>query len=342
MIFLAVGDIQDDAQRDFTQAAFDADSNYLIIDAHDLARLLIGYELICPKDGTPFDDKGNCRNGHNLDDGLKLELNVREKARYTILNQKDVSVGRAKRYSAVILLDPHYTKDVKKDIIKEATEKLKNSKYYRNEQVKTRWDNCKAHVVWLFVACDLEDVKNTNWLCQSCWMNHSEEDIVLPIPLNGNDTHEDIDILWNYNYKSSKIFMESITGTKESVLEVIEPILSDMINLATYCIENFNKYTAGYISEEAFLSIMNDTGPKIRDLYNSAGNVPLPPIDCKDYYQSCQNIFANIDNMALYFSPRGLETWDKPTRSNLMKMTINDFYKNITRIELEKAKLNGY
>lgn len=49
MVFIAVGDIQDDAQRDFTQAAIDANSNYIIIDAHDLARLLISYEIICPK-----------------------------------------------------------------------------------------------------------------------------------------------------------------------------------------------------------------------------------------------------------------------------------------------------
>jgi len=106
MVFLAVGDIQDDAQRDFTQAAIDANSNYIIIDAHDLARLLIGYELICPMDGTPFDDGGNCRKGHIHDEGLKLELNVREKARYTMYNQKDVSVGSLRDIVRLFFLIP--------------------------------------------------------------------------------------------------------------------------------------------------------------------------------------------------------------------------------------------
>ncbi|NPV62662.1 MAG: hypothetical protein HPY61_08545 [Methanotrichaceae archaeon] len=139
MILIAVGDIQDDAQRDFIQAAIDAKVNYTIIDAHDLARLLIGYEIICPKDGIPFDEKGCCRNGHSLDDGVKIELNVRERARFTIIKQRDLSIGGAKRYSGIILLDAHYTKDVKKEMIKDATGKLKNSNYYRNEQTKARW-----------------------------------------------------------------------------------------------------------------------------------------------------------------------------------------------------------
>ena len=340
MVFIAVGDIQDDAQRDFTQAAIDANSNYIIIDAHDLARLLISYEIICPKDGTPFDDKGNCRNGHIRDEGLKLELNVREKARYTIYNQKDVSVGGAKRYSATILLDPHYAIDIKRKIIGEATEKIKNSDYYRNERARIKWGKSKAHVVWLFVACDVDDVKNINWLCQSCWMDHSSKNIILPQSLNGNDKYEDIDILWNNNYKSMKKFMESITGTKECVLGQIDSILKEMVDLAKNCIDDFNNYIAGNVSEEVFLLKMHEAEPKIRSLYLKVGNIPLPPIDCSGYYQACQSIFANIDNMILFFSAKGLEKWDQPTRKFLMKTAVGEFYKNIKRIELEKEKIN--
>jgi len=63
MVFGAVGNIQDDAQRDFVQMAIDAGCDYLIMDAQDLARLFIAYEKICPKDGTPYDDTGTCKKG---------------------------------------------------------------------------------------------------------------------------------------------------------------------------------------------------------------------------------------------------------------------------------------
>jgi len=55
MVFGAVGHIQDDAKRDFVQIAHDAECDYLIMDAQDLARLLIAYKKISPKDGRPYD-----------------------------------------------------------------------------------------------------------------------------------------------------------------------------------------------------------------------------------------------------------------------------------------------
>ena len=117
MVFGAVGHIQDDAQRDFVQVASDAKCDYLIIDAHDWARLLIACEKICPKDGTPFDYTGTCKNSHVRDEGVALEMEVSEKIRYTIVKQRDTSHFGAKRYSAFILLDMHYTKDVIRTII---------------------------------------------------------------------------------------------------------------------------------------------------------------------------------------------------------------------------------
>ncbi len=78
MVFGALGNIQDDAKRDFFQIAMDADCNYLIMDVHDLAKLFIAYEKLCPKDGLPFDDSGCCSKGHVKDDGLLLEWTIRE------------------------------------------------------------------------------------------------------------------------------------------------------------------------------------------------------------------------------------------------------------------------
>lgn len=64
MALIAVGHIQDSAQRDFLQLAMDAGCDHLIIDASDCARLLLAYEKICPLDGTPYRVDGSCRRGH--------------------------------------------------------------------------------------------------------------------------------------------------------------------------------------------------------------------------------------------------------------------------------------
>jgi len=340
MVFGAVGNIQDDAQRDFVQSAIDATCDYLIIDVHDWARLLIAYEKICPRDGTPYDETGTCKNGHVRDEGLTLEMEVREKVRYTILNQRDVSHAGAKRCSSIILLDRHYPKDVIRTVIHEATEKLKYSNYYRNERVKARWGKTPAHVVWLFIAYDLEDIQNVNWVCRTCWIDPSLTENMRPSSLNGNEKLGDIEIFWNDQYKSHKNFLESHFGTKEEVLEAINPILNEMAKLAKQGIGYFEEYRYGKLSEEEFIIKMHKMEEKIDELYNQSGNIPMPPEDCKDYDQACQNIFATIHNMSLYYSKSGLETWPKSTRDWLMQDTIKRFYEDLKRIEFEESKIH--
>jgi hypothetical protein len=340
MIFLAVGSIQDDAQRDFIRNAIDAGSDYLIIDVQDCARLLIAYEKICPKDGTAYDESGTCQQGHQLDDGLPLEMEVRERARYTIVKQRDLSHAGAKRYSATILIDPHYTREVIRTIIREATEKLKYSNYYRNERLKACWGETPAHVIWFFIACDSEDIQDVNWVCRSSWIDPSLPEGRRPFGLNGNEKLGDIEILWNDEYKPYKDFFESLRGTKEQVLDAINPILEEMVTLAKRAIMHFDEYRRGELSESGFISKMQEMEPKVTELYRKAGNIPEPPVEGKEYNQACQNIFATVSDMFLYYSKKGLETWSKQNRISLMLGSVRRFYSDLERIKFEESKLH--
>jgi len=340
MVFGALGNVQDDAQRDFVQIAIDAGCDYLLIDAQDLARLFIAYEKVCPKDGTPYDDTGICKKGHLRDKGVTLEMEVREKIRYTIVNQKDVSHTGAKRYSAIVLLDRHYPKDVIRTIIQEATEKLRYSNYYRNERIRARWGRTPAHVVWLFIAYDLEDIQNANWICRTCWIDPSLPKDMRPLSLDSNEKLGDIEVFWNDEYKSHKIFFESHFGTKEEVLEAIRPILHEMIKLAREAINYFEKYRREEISEDELILKMQEMEPIVTELYLQSGNIPMPPEDCKDYDQACQNIFATIHDMFLYFSKRGLERWPKQNRDWLMQDTIKRFYNDMEGIRFEESRIH--
>lgn len=318
MVFGAVGNIQDDAQRDFIQIAMDYGCDYLIIDAQDWARLLIVYEKVCPKDGSPYDETGSCSNGHTMDTGLTLEMEVREKHNYSITLQKDISHGGAKRYSAIIVTDRHYSKEILRSIIEEATNKLRDSNYYRNEHAKARWGKHSAHVVWLYVAYDQNDVKNANWVCRTCYIDQSLTESMRPIGIKGDEKVGEIEIEWNTNYKTTKDFLESHSGTKEEFLERLSPILRDMINLAEIGIETFKAYRAEKISEEELIGRLQDLEPSVSHLYDLSGNIPIPPDDCNDYDQAAQNLFATIHDLFLYYSPNGLKTWPKQNREWLM------------------------
>jgi hypothetical protein len=267
-------------------------------------------------------------------------MEVREKIRYTIVEQRDVSHAGAKRYSAVILLDRHYPRDIIRTIIQEATEKLRYSNYYRNERVKTRWGRTPAHVIWLFIAYDLEDIQNANWICRTCWIDPSLPENMRPLGLNSNEKLGDIEVFWNDDYKSHKGFFESHSGTKEEVLEAIRPILNEMIELAREAINYFEKYRREEISEDEFILKMQEIAPRVTELYLQSGNIPMPPEDYKEYDQACQNIFATIHDMFLYYSKRGLETWSKQNRDWLMQETIKRFHDGMERIRFEETKIH--
>jgi len=340
MIFLAVGNIQDDAHRDFVQNANDAGCDYLIIDAQDCARLFIAYEKICPKDGTAYDESGTCQQGHQLDDGLPLEMEVRERARYTIVKQRDLSHAGAKRYSASILLDRHYAREVIRTIIREATEKLKYSNYYRNERVKACWGETPAHVIWLYIACDPEDIQDVNWVCRTSWIDPSLTEHMRPIGLKGNEKLGDIEILWNDEYMQYKDLYASLRGTKEQVLDAINPILEEMVTLAKRAIRHFGEYRRGELSESEFISKVQEIEPKVTELLLKSDNIPEPPLDCWDYHLACRLVFGTVSHMFLYYSKRGLETRSKQNRDFLMQDTIKGFYNGLERIKFEENKLH--
>jgi len=339
MVFGAVGKIQDDAQRDFVQIAFDSKRDYLIIDSQNLARLLIAYDKICPKDGTPYNDEGICNNGHELDKGITLEMRVREKASYTIIELKDKSNAGAKRYTAKVLLDKHYPKDVIRTVIHDVTEEIKSSNYYRNEIAKLRWKETKAHVVWLYIAFDLNDIQRSNWICRTCWIDSSLSVDMRPLGLNGNEILDDIEIEWNDDYHSLKAFYEKSTAKKEDVLNSDQRILTEMTEFAEEAIKLFDKYKCGVIPENEFVVMMQKMESLVTDIYNQSTDIPKATIDSEDYDQACHNIFATIHDMFLYYNKKGLETWPKQNRDFLMEDTIKRYKDDLERINFEKSKI---
>jgi len=340
MVFAAVGHIQDDAQRDFVQTALDAKCDYLIMNAHQCARLLIAYEKICPQDGTPFDDKGICRNGHRLDDGIALDMTVREKVRFTIARQEDVSHAGAKRYSANVILDRHYPREMVREIVRDATERLKNSRYYRNELTKARWGATPAHVVWLFVGHDLDDITNANWVCRSCWIDTNLAKEMQPGGLTGNDSIGDIQIAWNEGYKGMTDFVDYHQGDKGAFLEDLTPIRQNMVALGNKAAARFSQYQQAKITEEQLISEMQAMASEADRLYDLSGNLPFPPPECKDFDQACQNLFATVHNMFLFYSDRGLEKWQKPSREWLMQDTIKRYHDHARKLDFEENKIH--
>lgn len=264
----------------------------------------------------------------------KIEYN------YTLHKLEDISNPGAKRYSAVIIMNENYNKEQLKEFVLEITEEIKKRKYYRNYMVKDRFLNKEADVVWLFIARDLLDINTANWICRTCWISQEVEDNYKPLPLGGDDAIGDIEISWNESYESYKKFYKENQGTKEEVLESINKIIPKVIQYANISIDSFEKYKNDLISEEDLIKTIQGRQQEVNDLYIKFTDLPIPPEDLKNYMNICSNTISTIDNMFLYYSERGINTWDSKSRKWQMEKSINEFKENLPILEYEKKKIN--
>lgn len=337
---VAVGHIQDAAKRDFVQMALDADCNYLIVDAVDCARLLLAYEKICPKDGTPFDQNGSCLYGHKLDAGIELVVPVRGNLQYEIPEIRDVSHGGARRLTAKILVNPNYGRDVLRRIVREATDKVRISTYYRNDKVRNRWHDTEAHVVWLYFACDLQDLRTSNWLLRTQWIDPALDPTMRPLEMSASEKVDSISVSWNESYASMRRFYSDHTVEKGEALARLDPLVDTAQGLGTRISQWFVSFEKGDIDEPSLAQNIHSVSKHIASITDESMNLPFPPEDIKDYDTIAQSMFGHLDNMRLYYSEQGIETWPTENRTVLMRLTTKDFFEDLERLQFERKKLH--
>ena len=340
MVLVAVGHIQDDAKRDFLQVAIDADCDYLVVDAVDCARLLVTYEKICKSDGTRFGTDGLCLRGHKQHEGVDLRIHVRNGMRYEIPELRDVSHGGARRLRATVLVNPNYDREVLREIIRDATREVSSSSYHRSNLVAQRWRDSNVHVVWLYLAADLQDFRNANWLAQTQWIDSALDPRMRPLELPASEHVDAIAVAWNETYESQRTFYGKHSVDKGEALARIEPLVQQATELGSQIAGWFDAFERGEFDELTLMSQVRAVTSEIDRIANQALNLPFPPQDVADYDTRAQSLFGHLGNMALYYSERGAETWPEKNRTVIMRSTVQDFRSDLQRLEFEREKLH--
>lgn len=339
LILCAVGDIEDDAQRDFVTTALDAGADYLILDRVDTARLLIAYEKICPIDGTRFSEEGVCSSGHELDQGVRLEVRVREDLVREIPRLQDVSTAGAKRYSAVVLTDLHYDREAMRTVLLTALSEVRTANYNRNELLKQRWSGIEAQVVWLFMACSHEDMRCGNWRARALWVDEKLPDHWRPMPLKADEEQEGMSIIWNKNYDFMRVWFASHTASKGTYLETMNPVVDRLMAFAAQAMQLLNSYMAQNIDCEYLSDQMQCRAGEVNDIFLRSTNFSFPPADLEDFDLACHDLIGTIHNMYLPFTEQGLNTWGPETRVKLLIQYADLYIERHNRLDFERAKI---
>jgi len=195
-------------------------------------------------------------------------------------------------------------------------------------------------VVWLFLASDLQDIRNTNWLVRSQWIDPDLNPQMRPIKLSASEYVDSIAVVWNEYYKGLKSFYGKHSVDKGEVLAKLEPLVKRATETGSQIAGWFDAFERDELDEQTLLSRVRAVSSEIYAITDQLVNMPFPPQDVEDYYTRAQSLFGHLGNMALYYSDRGIETWPEKNRTVLMSFTVRDFRADLQRLEFEREKLH--
>lgn len=309
IVLLAVGEIYDDAKVDLLQAAQDAQTDYLIVDTIDIARLLIAYHKVCPKDGSPY-YQGHCpKCGTSASDPIELVLKVYEEPWYTLLEQQDVSTGIAKRYCANVLTDRHYSTATVREIISKVIWELRSSKFYRSNLVEQQYGEQEADCIFAFVFSDVEDFKTYNWMCQAIWIRPSLPPMARPL-VRGKEQFGDINIEWNQNHLQMQGFWAQHSVSKEIWIKQVEAVLASIEKMQTMAAPLLNELSRLSTENSGLRSKLSGLEAQaLRLLREDAGNRGMPPYECHDCDAVFLSLVSSFHNIFISFAAWSKAKW---------------------------------
>ena len=338
-VLVAVGSIQDDAQRDFLQVADDAGADFIIVDATDCARLLIAYDKICPDDGTPFRDHGRCDHGHQLEPGRYIKVPVSEIPYYDVHQLQDVSHFGAKRYSAVVMVDRHGSRCYFRHVIRQCLQEIREEEYHADEHMKRFWAGKKAHVVWLYLAGTLEDVRNYNWLASAQRVDPALDPTMRPFSPKGDDNQDGAAITWNTQHYVMQEYFRSNTGEKGPLLNELRNIVSASRKLAIRANQALDAVNNDTTTSDQCEQLLQNLTHSIDNVTARAGKLPFPPEDLKHLDPAVQRLSSHLGNIAVPYSISGQQHWDQAARLRLVCDALRHYWKTLAEVHVELQRI---
>ena len=79
--------------------------------------------------------------------------------------------------------------------------------------------------MWLFLAGDLQDLRNCNWIARSEWIDPALAHDMRPMKFEAAEYIDGIAVVWNEGYQVFRQFNRDHTANKGEFLRKLEPLL---------------------------------------------------------------------------------------------------------------------
>jgi hypothetical protein len=325
VILACVGEIYDDARRDFYEIMKNKGSKALIMDAFDLSRLFISSNLICKDCGTPFSDTGICTKGHYRLDSITLNFSVCEEPFYEIVKTEYSNFANVIRKSLIINVDPHYTNQTIRIII---------DNIFTKELTDEHLD-----VIWLFFSLNFTDITYHNYICKATWVNSKLPEIMAPKHHPESFGKYSYELLWFKDYTEKRDIFSNMQGNKKELLDIIDSISTKIIILGDRLIALIENNELGLMDIDLFKSEFKEKSNNIQSLIDFYHSKNIIHRECAEYQQKFSELICSIENIVLISSEEGQKRWCGVQGKFLVKQQIDEFRKSIDALKYERKKI---
>ena len=259
--------------------------------------------------------------------------------RYTIFKINDTSHGAAKRYSFEVVVNGSPTKAEIAAIVRQLTSDGAKRRYHRNHLVEQQWGDSDAHVVGTFIYPSAEDHARSNHICRSIWIRDDLEEEFRPMGFDGENVGDNIIVDWSRNYHFRAEHVSTNTLSKEEFLSKALPLIDELKLLLAAVEEQLLALSQNELTEAAFLSRSEESRSRISRICCEVSDMQFAPFECRDISTKLDSFAAHLDNMVLYYSEKGRETWDKTSRLEQSLRGRSYAHEALQYLEYEVAKV---
>lgn len=259
--------------------------------------------------------------------------------RYTIFKIDDISHGAAKRYSYDVGINGSASKAEIATIVRQVTCDGAKRRYHRNHLVAGQWGDSDAHVVWTYIFLSAEDHSRRNHICHSLWICDDLEETFRPTGFDGENIGDNIIVEWSSNYKSLAHHAASHTMIKEDYFSQVLPLIEQLKDLLSKIEEPLLALSKGEIADQYFLSVTEQPLRRINEIYIQITGMALAPFECHEVDRQLESFIAHLDNIVLFFSEKGLQSWDERSRLEQALQNRSHARETLRNLEYEIKKI---
>lgn len=262
-----------------------------------------------------------------------------EKEKYRIYKVEPIHTARAKRYVVKVILKDPLTLEEISIVHKEIVSIIKDIEIYNNENFEKHWKGKLANIIFCHYGNSEDDILNSNFLCKTIWVDDKQDKNWWYNLSNKSKFVNDVYFDINSNYEALNKFYAANTADDTCLIQQTRDITINMINLAEMLIKSFDELLNEEVTEKEFIEKFKKISPKITDYYFKESNLDLPTKKLKDWSSACTGLSATIYDFTLFYGEHALKNRTYDNRIACMKMTKNQYYKDLEKLKEEEEKI---